>query len=186
MTQTAPSAPSPGWSKQRKYILAIVIVAVIVVAVVAAILLLPKPSSAINANVFLGLATPIYSMIPQSMPYSQSVFKTKYGAVANSTLGANLLTQAGFDSTKNGKLFIDLWYNSDGHYGDTEPSVALVVKTSLEKTGMVIVSLKSEPWAAYRNHVGNGALSFYLLGWYHDYLDADDYAAPFFGTSGAK
>jgi peptide/nickel transport system substrate-binding protein len=120
------------------------------------------------------------------MPYSQSVFKTKYGTVANSTLGANLLTQAGFNSTKNGKLYIDLWYNSDGHYGDTEPSVALVVKTSLEKTGMVIVSLKSEPWAAYRNHVGNGALSFYLLGWYPDYLDADDYAAPFFGTSGAK
>src|SRR5438874_8305543 len=236
MTQTAPSAPSPGWSKQRKYILAIVIIAVIVVAVVAAILLLPKSSSAIavnvgtgprirfvgfniptsptysngtsissgnylnvrqafayaidrdaiNANVFLGLATPIYSMIPPSMPYSQSVFKTKYGAVANSTLGANLLTQAGFNSTKNGKLYIDLWYNSDGHYGDTEPSVALVVKTSLEKTGMVIVNLKSEPWAAYRKDVGNGALSFYLLGWYPDYLDADDYAAPFFGTSGAK
>ena len=236
MTQTAPSAPSPGWSKQRKYILAIVIIAVIVVAVVAAILLLPKSSSAIavnvgtgprirfvgfniptsptysngtsissgnylnvrqafayaidrdaiNANVFLGLATPIYSMIPPSMPYSQSVFKTKYGAVANSTLGANLLTQAGFNSTKNGKLYIDLWYNSDGHYGDTEPSVALVVKTSLEKTGMVIVNLKSEPWAAYRKDVGNGAMSFHLLGSYPHYLDADDYAVPFFGTSGAK
>src|SRR6267378_6245834 len=234
MTQTAPSS-SPGWSKQRKYILAIVIVAVIVVSVVAAILLLPKPSSAIavnvgtgprirfvgfniptsptysngtsissgnylrvrqafayaidrdaiNTNVFLGLATPIYSMIPPSMPYSQSVFKTKYGAVANLTLGANLLTQAGFNSTKNGKLYIDLWYNSDGHYGDTEPSVALVVKTSLEKTNMITVSLKSEPWAQYRVDLGNGKLPFYLLGWYPDYLDADDYAAPFFGTSGA-
>src|SRR5256885_16733059 len=129
MTQTAPSAPSPGWSKQRKYILAIVIVAVIVVAVVAAILLLPKSSSAIavnvgtgprirfvgfniptsptysngtsissgnylnvrqafayaidrdaiNANVFLGLATPIYSMIPPSMPYSQRSEERRVG-----------------------------------------------------------------------------------------------------------
>src|SRR2546427_4523510 len=140
----------------------------------------------INTNVFLGLATPIYSMIPPSMPYSQPVFKTKYGAAPNVTLAQNLLKAAGFNSTKNGKLYIDLWYNSDGHYGDTEPSVALVVKTSLEKTGMVIVNLKSEPWAAYRKDVGNGALSFYLLGWYPDYLDADDYAAPFFGTSGAK
>src|SRR4029077_3909035 len=34
---------------------------------------------AINTNVFLGLATPIYSMIPPSMPYNQPVFKTKYG-----------------------------------------------------------------------------------------------------------
>src|SRR6267143_485109 len=139
----------------------------------------------INTNVFLGLATPIYSMIPPSMPYSQSVFKTRYGAAPNLTLAENLLTAVGYNSSKNGKLYIDLWYNSDGHYGDTEPSVALVVKTSPEKTNMITVSLKSEPWAQYRVDLGNGALSFYLLGWYPDYLDADDYAAPFFGTSGA-
>src|SRR5437667_2252809 len=236
MTQTAPSAPSPGWSKQRKYILAIVIVAVIVVAVVAAILLLPKSSSAIavnvgtgprirfvgfniptsptysngtsissgnylnvrqafayaidrdaiNANVFLGLATPIYSMIPPSMPYSQSVFKTKYGAVANSTLGANLLTQAGFNSTKNGKLYIDLWYNSDGHYGDTEPTAALVLKTSIEKTGMVIVNLKSETWAQFVPDRKAGTFPLFMLGWYPDYFDSDDYVSPFLTASGAK
>jgi peptide/nickel transport system substrate-binding protein len=139
----------------------------------------------INTNVFLGLATPIYSMIPPSMPYSQPAFKTKYGALPNLTLAENLLTSAGFNSSKNGKLYIDLWYNSDGHYGDTEPSVALVIKTSIERTGMVTISLKSEPWAAYRGHLANGAFPFYLLGWYPDYLDADDYAAPFFGTSGA-
>src|SRR6266487_5028035 len=139
----------------------------------------------INTNVFLGLATPIYSMIPPSMPFSQPVFKTKYGAAPNLTLAENLLASAGYNSSKNGKLYIDLWYNSDGHYGDTEPSVALVVKTSLEKTGMITVSLKSEPWAAYRGNIGDGNHAFYLLGWYPDYLDADDYAAPFFGTKGA-
>jgi peptide/nickel transport system substrate-binding protein len=140
---------------------------------------------AINTNVFLGLATPIYSMIPPSMPYSQTVFRTTFGAAPNLTLAQNLLTAAGYNSTKAGKLYIDLWYNSDGHYGDTEPSVALVVKTSIEKTGMVTISLKSEPWAAYRGHLAAGSFPFYLLGWYPDYLDADDYAAPFFGTSGA-
>src|SRR3989441_5578836 len=141
---------------------------------------------AINTNVFLGLATPIYSMIPPSMPYNQPVFKIKYGAAPDLTQAENLLASAGYNSSKNGKLYIDLWYNSDGHYGDTEPSVALVVKTSLEKTGMITVSLKSEPWAAYRTNIGNGNHAFYLLGWYPDYLDADDYAAPFFGTKGAK
>src|SRR5713101_7544282 len=140
---------------------------------------------AINTNIFLGLATPIYSMIPPSMPYSQAVFKTKYGGSPNLTLAENLLSAAKYNSSKNGKLYIDLWYNSDGHYGDTEPSVALVVKTSLEKTGMITVSLKSEPWAAYRGDLAKGSFPFYLLGWYPDYLDADDYAAPFFGTSGA-
>jgi peptide/nickel transport system substrate-binding protein len=140
---------------------------------------------AINANVFLGLATPIYSMIPPSMPYNQPVFKTKYGAAPNLTLAENLLTAAGHNSSSKGKLYIDLWYNSDGHYGDTEPSVALVIKTSLEKTGMITVSLKSEPWAAYRGDLAKGRFPFYMLGWYPDYLDADDYAAPFYGTSGA-
>ncbi|HWY28757.1 MAG TPA: ABC transporter substrate-binding protein [Candidatus Sulfotelmatobacter sp.] len=140
---------------------------------------------AINTNVFLGLATPIYSMIPPSMPYNQPVFKTKYGAAPNLTLAENLLTAAGHNSSSKGKLYIDLWYNSDGHYGDTEPSVALVIKTSLEKTGMITVSLKSEPWAAYRGDLAKGRFPFYMLGWYPDYLDADDYAAPFFGTSGA-
>jgi ABC-type transport system substrate-binding protein len=140
---------------------------------------------AINTNVFLGLATPIYSMIPPSMPYNQPVFKTQYGAAPNLTLAENLLTAAGHNSTAKGKLYIDLWYNSDGHYGDTEPSVALVIKTSLEKTGMITVSLKSEPWAAYRGDLAKGRFPFYMLGWYPDYLDADDYAAPFFGTSGA-
>lgn len=140
---------------------------------------------AINTNVFLGFATPIYSMIPPSMPYSQPVFKTKYGAAQNLTGAENLLTAAGFNTTTAGKLYLDLWYNSDGHYGDTEPSVALVIKTSLEKTSMVVVSLKSEPWSAYRGDLAAGNFPFYLLGWYPDYLDADDYASPFFGTSGA-
>jgi peptide/nickel transport system substrate-binding protein len=139
----------------------------------------------INTNVFLGLATPIYSMIPPSMPYNQPVFKIKYGATPNLTLAENLLTAAKYNSSSNGKLYIDLWYNSDGHYGDTEPSVALVIKTSLEKTGMITVSLKSEPWAAYRGDLAKGSFPFYMLGWYPDYLDADDYASPFFGTSGA-
>lgn len=140
---------------------------------------------AINTNVFLGLATPIYSMIPPSMPYSQPVFKTQFGAAPNITLAKNLLAQAGYNSTDAGKLYIDLWYNSSGHYGDTEPSVALVIKTSIEKTGMVIINLKSEQWSAYRGDLAKGNFEFYLLGWYPDYLDADDYAAPFFGTSGA-
>ena len=140
---------------------------------------------AINTNVFLGLATPIYSMIPPSMPYSQPAFKTKYGANQSLTQAENLLTAAGYNTTSKGKLYIDLWYNSDGHYGDTEPSVALVIKTSLEKTGMIVVSLKSEPWSAYRGDLAAGNFPFYLLGWYPDYLDADDYASPFFSTSGA-
>src|SRR6266487_3592368 len=41
---------------------------------------------------------------------------------------------------------IPLWYNSDGHYGDTEPTVAQVIASAIERTGKINVQLKSEPW----------------------------------------
>jgi peptide/nickel transport system substrate-binding protein len=81
---------------------------------------------------------------------------------------------------------IPLWYNSDGHYGDTEPTVAQVIANSIEKTGKINVQLKSEPWAQYTTDFGNGKLPFFLLGWYPDYYDSDDYASPFLGTAGAS
>lgn len=84
------------------------------------------------------------------------------------------------------KLTIDLWYNSDGHYGDTEPAVAQVIKSSLEATGKLSVNLKSEPWATYTDDFGNGRLPFFLLGWYPDYFDSDDYVSPFLSTSGGQ
>lgn len=84
------------------------------------------------------------------------------------------------------KPSIELWYNSDGHYGDTEPAVAQVIKDSLEKTGKFTVNLRSEPWATYTDDFGNGRLPFFLLGWYPDYFDTDDYLSPFLTSSGAK
>jgi len=86
---------------------------------------------------------------------------------------------------KPAQFTIPLWYNSDGHYGDTEPTVAQVVASAIEKTGKINVQLKSEPWAQYTTDFGNGNLPFFLLGWYPDYFDADDYASPFLGTAGA-
>lgn len=83
------------------------------------------------------------------------------------------------------KFTIPLWYNSDGHYGDTEPTVAQVIANSIESTGKINVQLNSEPWAQYTTDFGNGKLPFFLLGWYPDYYDSDDYVSPFLGTAGA-
>ena len=148
---------------------------------------------AISSNVFSNLTQSIYSMVPPAMPYSQPVFQTKYGSSPDLSKAESLLTAAGYHGSSNGCgdasancLSIKLWFNSDGHYGDTEPTVALQIKTSLEKTGMIVVNLYSEPWATYRGDVAAGNLPFYLLGWYPDYFDSDDYVSPFLSTSGAK
>src|SRR5438552_17143104 len=58
---------------------------------------------------------------------------------------------------------IPLWCNSDGHYGATEPTVAQVIASAIERTGKINVQLKSAPWAQYTTALGNGNLHFLLL-----------------------
>lgn len=80
---------------------------------------------------------------------------------------------------------LELWYNNDGHYGDTEDELATVLQSSIEACGRIDVTLRSDPWAVYRQNWVNGQMPAFLLGWYPDYFDSDDYISPFLTTSGA-
>lgn len=80
------------------------------------------------------------------------------------------------------KYQFELWYNSDGHYGDSEDELATVLKSSIESCGKVQVNLRFEPWAVYSTKRRNGELPANLLGWYPDYFDTDDYLSPFLVT----
>ena len=84
------------------------------------------------------------------------------------------------------KVGIELWYNNDGHYGDTETALALTLQNSIQSCGRVTVSLKSDPWAVYKQNWANQRMPMFLLGWYPDYFDSDDYASPFLSIAGAK
>ena len=83
------------------------------------------------------------------------------------------------------KYGLELWYNNDGHYGATEESLATVLKSSIESCGLVSVTLKSDTWAQYKVRWSQGQMPAFLLGWYPDYFDSDDYVSPFLSTSGA-
>jgi len=83
------------------------------------------------------------------------------------------------------KYQIDLWYNNDGHYGDTEDELATVLKNQIEACGKIGVTLRNDPWAVYRTNWAQGLMDVFLLGWYPDYFDSDDYISPFLSTSGA-
>jgi peptide/nickel transport system substrate-binding protein len=84
------------------------------------------------------------------------------------------------------KYPLELWYNNDGHYGATEQNLATVLKSSLESCGKMTVTLKSDTWAAYKQRWAAGQMPVFLLGWYPDYFDTDDYVSPFLSTAGAK
>jgi len=129
-------------------------------------------------NVFVGLAKPLYSMIPMGMWSHKDVLPKRDLAKAK-----QLLRKAGYSAGY--PLKIDLWYTPT-HYGTTEADVAQVIKESLEETGMIEVTIKYAEWSTYIDYFLNGSMGLFLLGWYPDYIDPDDYTAPFLGTEGAK
>src|SRR5437899_12739731 len=57
---------------------------------------------------------------------------------------------------------IALWYNSDGHYGDTEATVAQLIANSIRKSGMEHQQWNSEPRAQNTNDNSNGKHPGYL------------------------
>ncbi|MFP3251566.1 MAG: ABC transporter substrate-binding protein [Thermoproteus sp.] len=128
--------------------------------------------------VFNGTMSPLYTMIPAGMWGAVPVFKQMYGD-CNTTLAQQLLQKAGYSPSN--KLVIDLWY-TPSHYGSTEQDVAALLKQQLEATGMMAVNIRSAEWSTYTDYARKGAMEVYLLGWYPDYLDPDDYMVPFFRT----
>ncbi len=133
-------------------------------------------------KVYLGQNAPLYSMVPMGMIYHTDDFKSVFGD-ANVKLAESLLTKAGYSASN--PFNFELWY-TPSHYGDTEVHLAEVLKAQLEKTPMIKVELKSAEWAAYKDKWKNKEMPIYLLGWYPDYLDPDNYTAAFAGTSGSK
>jgi len=79
-------------------------------------------------------------------------------------------------------ITIELWYNDDGHYGDTEPTVAVLLKAQLEKSGVFQVNLKHSAWRTFVGQFSNNQLPFFQLGWFPDFADSDNYVTPFMRT----
>ncbi len=133
----------------------------------------------INQKVFLGQQAPLYSMIPMGMSYHTDNFKTVYGEKGNVAKADALLKKAGYSKAK--PFAFDLWYTTS-HYGDTEVNVAEVLKSELERSPLIKITLKSAEWATYKQQFNNKQMAAFLLGWYPDYLDPDDYTAAFAQT----
>ncbi len=134
--------------------------------------------SLITNTVFLGQVDPLYSMIPAGMAYHQDSFKT-YGD-ANVAQATSLLQSAGY-STSN-PLKFTLTYPT-GHYSSTD-GISSAIKQALEKTGMVQVTLSSQPWANYKASTQSDQLQAYIYGWYPDFVDPYDYTQPFLPADG--
>jgi peptide/nickel transport system substrate-binding protein len=135
----------------------------------------------INQKVYLGQNAPLYSMVPMGMIYHNDDFKAALGD-GNVALAEKLLKSKGYSASN--PLTFDLWY-TPSHYGDTEVNLGDVLKSQLEKTPLIKVTVKSAEWATYKQQFNNKQMAAFLLGWYPDYVDPDDYMAPFAQTDGS-
>gem|GEM_PF-223924 len=122
------------------------------------------------STVFLNQTLPLYSMIPIGMMAHTEAFK-KLGD-ANYTYTRSLLAELGYNETN--KLPVELWYETSGHYPESEEQV-LFNKASLEASGVITVTLKGADWPSYRLNRNNGVMPVFVYGWYPDYIDPDDY-----------
>jgi peptide/nickel transport system substrate-binding protein len=144
---------------------------------------------AIVDEVFKGSATALASMVPAAFPTSEPKWEQFYGAAAppptagarggstpaGRTLVDRYLSAAGKGA---GTVPVELWY-SPTHYGDTEQAVAELIARSLEKTGRFSVKVRNVEWAEYGKKRKAGEMPVFLMGWFPDYLDPDDYLEPF-------
>lgn len=124
----------------------------------------------LQERVFQGQAEPLYSLIPTIFAASQPVFEQQ------SADAKAQLQKAGYSQAK--PLTVNLWYRSN------VPSNALAATTlkagaERDLDGLVQVELNSvESATAYQN-LDKGIYPMFMLDWYGDFYDPDNYIQPF-------
>ncbi|MBG0787159.1 MAG: hypothetical protein H0S79_18850 [Anaerolineaceae bacterium] len=126
-------------------------------------------------RVFEGRNIPAYHMVPEGYPYATQPFYDKYGT-RDLDLAISLLEGEGY--TEDNPFVFDLWFPPE-HYGTTTADVMQVIKEQLEETGLIVVNLNSMNWAEYVDGFVAGDLPFFILGWFPDFADPENWLSPF-------
>ncbi len=133
---------------------------------------------AIAANAYDGTVDPLYSIVPPGYAGQVDAFQEKYGE-PDPEAAAQILEDAGIDTPV--KLTVG-W--TPTHYGPATEDEANEVERQLEESGLFDVDLKSTEWEQYQTIYKEGAYDLFILGWYPDFLDADNYLSPFIRDGG--
>lgn len=126
-------------------------------------------------NVYKGTYQPAYSMVPQGIAYATEPFKQVYGASPNPTKAKQVLQAAGVQTPVS--LHID--YVSDGHYGPVSGDEYNEIKRQLEATGLFKVQIQGTAYTTYSAERVKDTYPIYQLGWFPDFVDADNYLFNF-------
>ncbi|MEV8517721.1 ABC transporter substrate-binding protein [Dactylosporangium sp. NPDC051484] len=129
-------------------------------------------------QVYKSTFQPLYSYVPQGITGATESLKPLYGdqhGGPDKAAAARLLSTAGVATP----VALNLQYNTD-HYGSSSEDEYALIKTQLEASGLFKVTLQSTEWSQYGKQRVADQYPAYQLGWYADYLDADNYLGSFF------
>ena len=132
----------------------------------------------IAENAYDGTVDPLYSTVPPGYPGATEAFKDAYGE-PDPAKAKQLLDDAGIDTPV--ELTVG-W--TPTHYGPNAEDEANEVQRQLEDSGLFDVTLKSTEWEQYQTINKEGAYDMFLLGWFPDYPDTDDYLSVFLVDGG--
>ncbi|HZD78988.1 MAG TPA: ABC transporter substrate-binding protein [Actinomycetota bacterium] len=131
--------------------------------------------AAIAKNAWNGTVEPLYSMVPTEFAGHTDAFAEMYGENPDVNAAKKVLQDAGISTPVD----LEIWYTPT-HYGEATADEYAEIKRELEGSGLFKVTLKSAEWDQYSNAAFTDQYPIYQLGWFPDYVDADDYTAPFY------
>lgn len=133
---------------------------------------------AIAKDAYDGTVTPAYSIVPPGFGGQKDSFKEKYGS-PNVDAAKKILQDAGV------KTPVDLTLGyTPSHYGPNAVDEATELGNQLNESGLFKTKTEDAEWEEYQTLYKQGAYDLFILGWYPDILDADNYLTPFIRDGG--
>lgn len=130
--------------------------------------------TALVSKVYGTTAEPLYSIIPAGITGHTNSFFNDYGGEPDVAKAAAALKKAGI----TGPVKLTLNYTTD-HYGTVTAKEFQVLQSQLNASKLFDVSIKGTPWDTFRPSEISGKYAVYGMGWFPDFSDPDNYAAPF-------
>ena len=133
---------------------------------------------AIAQNAYDGTVEPAYSIVPPGFGGQKDSFQEKYGEPSVDK-AKKLLDDAGIKTP----VSLTLGYTPT-HYGPNAVDEANELADQLNSSGLFKVKTEDAEWEEYQTLYKEGAYDLFILGWYPDFLDADNYLTPFIRDGG--
>jgi peptide/nickel transport system substrate-binding protein len=132
------------------------------------------PRQTIAKRIYHGQVTPLYSMVAKGLPGHIDAFKKLYGAKPSRAKAKAALKKAKVKTP----IKLTIWY-TPSHYGPASADEYAEIQRALDASHLFKITLKSAEWAGYVTTLGS-TKGVFQLGWFPDYVDAEDYINPFY------